>query len=238
MRRFDNIPVHKPDAKVRETDYRNDGIENDERDQIDERRQRLKHVQNRDDHALHRVAARHRDAYWHAKQDAEGGADKDDRQCLHGIVVMVDQREEADAGHDEQHQPDRLRGEIHDRHEDREHDPPRRRLRGGECELEDPAQGLSQRVQHHAERILDGEKVLFHPLGHVARLNDAAAGIMQGVKGGEREVPDRGAFADTATLQEVGHRNDAVLGFAGVAPVAQTEAVEQEIVCRHNAPER
>jgi hypothetical protein len=70
--RLDHVAVHHADAKIGQTDHRHDGVKDDgdavelrlghaeqedQGDQVDEGRQRLKHVEDRDRRVLHPVRA-------------------------------------------------------------------------------------------------------------------------------------------------------------------------------------
>ncbi len=101
---LDNVFVYQPYTQVGQPDHGYDGVKNngnaiefgfsdteqeDKRNKVNERRQRLQHIQYRNGKTLHHVAPGHRYAYGYTDQNAYKSADKNDGQGLHRVFVII-----------------------------------------------------------------------------------------------------------------------------------------------------
>jgi hypothetical protein len=133
-------------------DYRNqsrnfaDTENHHDGNEVDEARQGLHHVENRVDACLCPVGPRHQDADRDADDDGDESCDRGDRERDHRIVPKADKADERHSERGTDGDADAAAAEIDDGEDDGENNDPRRVGEQPFQEVQEPLQGLDDRI--------------------------------------------------------------------------------------------
>ncbi|MCY1542057.1 hypothetical protein D9M68_777810 [compost metagenome] len=174
--RFQQVLVDQADAQVGEADHRWNGVDHHRnqprhaadaqqhhhRDQVDEARHGLHHVQRRVDHLLQAVPAAHGDTQRQADHQRDHGADEDHRDGLHRVAPHAEEADQQQRDHGTDHDLERARGQPGHQRDTAHHQRPgraREQVFGGQQKF---AQGIEQALHHLAMLACETTKGAIH----------------------------------------------------------------------------